>query len=136
MTGVQTCALPISRAEEAQTKLEESLTRETSKPPDEQQGVESLLEQLSDVKLYIAQLTQQIAELSKIINDKMIQFGVRFDAHARFGAAVKRETEAWAEMTRLNEETLQSLGALFDPDNPAVEVFEFDDEDYEPFTLH
>ena len=50
----------LARAEEAQTKLEEALTRETSKPPDEQQGVESLLEQLSDVKLYIAQLTQQI----------------------------------------------------------------------------
>ena len=126
----------LARAEEAQTKLEEALTRETAKPPDEQQGVESLLEQLSDVKLYIAQLTQQIADLTKIINDKMIQFGVKFDAHARFGAAVKRETEAWAEMTRLNEQTLQSLGALFDPDNPAVEVFEFDDEDYEPFTLH
>jgi hypothetical protein len=39
-------------------------------------------------------------------------------------------------MTRLNEQTLQSLGALFDPDNPTEEVFEFTDEDYEPFTLH
>jgi tetratricopeptide (TPR) repeat protein len=126
----------LARAEEAQTKLEEALTRETGKPPDEQQGVGSLLQQLSDVKLYIAQLTAQIADLTKIINDKMVQFGVRFDAHARFGAAVKRETEAWAEMTRLNEQTLQSLGALFDPDNPTEEVFEFTDEDYEPFTLH
>jgi chromosome segregation ATPase len=125
----------LARAEEAQKQLEEALTAETSKPPDQQQGVESLLQQLSDVKLYIAQLTAQIDALSKTINEKMAQYGVKLDAHARFGAAVKRETEAWAEMTRLNQATLDSLGELFDPENPAVEVFEFDEEDYEPFTI-
>ena len=125
----------LARAEEAQKALEQALTRETSKPAAEQQGVESLLKQLADCKLYIAELTQQIADYTKIINDKMVKFGVKFDAHARFGAAIKRETEAWAEMTRLNQETMESLGALFDPNNPAVEVFAFPDEEYEPFMI-
>jgi hypothetical protein len=47
--------------------------------------------------------------------------------------AVKRETEAWTEMTRLNEETMRSLGTLFDPNNPVEEVFVFTEQDYEPF---
>lgn len=125
----------LARAEQAQKQLEEALTAETSKPPDQQQGVPSLLEQLSDMKLYLAQLTAQIDALTKIINEKMTLYGVKLDAHARFGAAVQRETEAWAEMTRVNQATLDSLGALFDPENPSVEVFEFDEEEYEPFTI-
>ena len=123
----------LARAEEAQKALEEALTRETAKPPAEQQGVDSLLRQLADCKLYISQLTQQIADHTKTINEKMARYGVKLDAHARFGAAVQRETEAWTEMTRLNEETFRSLGALFDPNNPVEEVFDFPEEDYEPF---
>jgi tetratricopeptide (TPR) repeat protein len=125
----------LARAEEAQKALEEALTRETSKPPTEQQGVDSLLKQLADCKLYIANLTTQIADYTKIINDKMAKYGVKIDAHARFGAAVERETLAWREMTRVNEETLRSLDALFDPDNPTEEVFDFPEEDYEPFEI-
>jgi tetratricopeptide (TPR) repeat protein len=125
----------LARAEEAQKALEEALTAETSKPPGEQQGVESLLQQLSDCKQYIATLTQQIADYTKIIDDKMKKFGVRIDAHARFGQAVVRETEAWREMTRLNEQTLSSLDALFDPDNPVEEVFDFPEDEYEPFAI-
>jgi len=125
----------LARAEEAQKALEEALTVETRKPPTEQQGVESLLKQLADCKLYIANLTQQIASCTKIINDKMAKYGVKLDAHARFGAAVERETLAWREMTRVNEETLRSLDALFDPDNPTEEVFDFPEEDYQPFEI-
>lgn len=125
----------LARAEEAQKALEDALTRETSKPPAEQQGVDSLLRQLADCKLYIANLTQQIADYTKIINAKIAQYGVRIDAHARFGAAVERETLAWREMTRVNEETLRSLDVLFDPDNPVEEVFDFPEEDYQPFEI-
>ncbi len=125
----------LARAEEAQKALEEALTTETRKPPEDQQGVESLLKQLADCKLYIANLTQQIADYTKIINDKMAKYGVKLDAHARFGAAVERETLAWREMTRVNDETLRSLDALFDPDNPAEEVFAFPEEDYAPFEI-
>lgn len=125
----------LARAEEAQKALEEALTRETSKPPEDQQGVDSLLKQLADCKLYIANLTTQIADYTKIINDKMAKYGVKLDAHARFGAAVERETLAWREMTRVNEETLSSLDALFDPNNPTEEVFDFPEEDYQPFEI-
>jgi len=123
----------LARAEEAEKKLENALTVETQKPAAEQHGVDTLLKQLADLKLYIAQLTQQIADYTKIINDKIRKFGVKFDAHARFGAAVKRETEAWTEMTRMNEQTMESLSALFDPNNPTEEVFDYPAEDYEPF---
>jgi len=125
----------LARAEEAQKALEEALTRETGKPLAEQQGVDSLLRQLADCKLYIANLTLQIANCTKVINQKMVQYGVKLDAHAKFGAAVQRETEAWREMTRVNQETLRSLDALFDPDNPTEEVFDFPEEDYEPFAI-
>jgi chromosome segregation ATPase len=125
----------LARAEEAQDALEEALAAETAKPPGEQQGVESLLQQLSDCKQYIATLTQQISDYTKIIDEKMKKFGVRLDAHARFGQAVVRETEAWREMTQLNEQTLNSLDALFDPDDPAEEVFDFPEDEYEPFAI-
>jgi chromosome segregation ATPase len=125
----------LARAEEAQKALEEALAAETAKPPGEQQGVESLLQQLSDCKQYIATLTGQISDYTKIINDKMAKFGVRIDAHARFGQAVVRETEAWREMTRLNEQTLDGLDALFDPDDPVEEVFDFPEDEYEPFAI-
>jgi len=125
----------LARAEQAQRALETALTAETSKPVGEQQGVQSLLQQLADCKLYIANLTEQIAELTRIINDKMTQFGVRIDAHARFGQAVVRETEAWREMTRVNQQTMESLDALFDPDNPVEEVFDFPADEYEPFQI-
>jgi hypothetical protein len=125
----------LARAEEAQKALEAALAAETSKPAGEQQGVASLLQQLADCKQYIATLTQQIADYTKVINDKMVKFGVRIDAHARFGQAVVRETEAWREMSRLNEETLRSLDVLFDPDEPVVEVFDFPEGEYEPFAI-
>ena len=125
----------LARAEEAQRALEAALTAETAKPAGEQQGVESLLQQLADCKLYIATLTEQIAEYTRVINDKIRQFGVRIDAHARFGQAVVRETEAWREMTRVNQQTLESLDALFDPDNPVEEVFDFPADEYEPFAI-
>jgi len=125
----------LARAEQAQRALETALTAETSKPVGEQQGVQSLLQQLADCKLYIANLTEQIAELTRIINDKMTQFGVRIDAHARFGQAVVRETAAWREMTRVNQQTMESLDALFDPDNPVEEVFDFPTDEYEPFQI-
>ncbi len=125
----------LARAEQAQRALETALTAETSKPVGEQQGVQSLLQQLADCKLYIANLTEQIAELTRIINDKMTQFGVRIDAHARFGQAVVRETAAWREMTRVNQQTMESLDALFDPDNPVEEVFDFPADEYEPFQI-
>lgn len=125
----------LARAEEAQKALETALTAETSKPAGEQQGVESLLQQLADCKLYIATLTEQIAGYTKIINEKMTKFGVTIDAHARFGQQVVRETQAWREMTRVNQETLRSLDALFDPNNPTEEVFDFPADEYEPFAI-
>ncbi|MGB8507125.1 MAG: hypothetical protein WCD76_01855 [Pyrinomonadaceae bacterium] len=125
----------LARAEEAQRALEAALTAETAKPAGEQQGVQSLLQQLADCKLYIATLTDQIAEYTRIINDKMTKFGVRIDAHARFGQAVVRETEAWREMTRVNQGTLRSLDALFDPDDPVEEVFDYPADEYEPFLI-
>ncbi len=78
----------LARAEEAQRALEAALTAETAKPPGEQQGVDSLLRQLAECKQYIATLTEQIGEYTRIINEKITQFGVRLDAHARFGQAV------------------------------------------------
>lgn len=125
----------LARAEEAQRALEAALTAETAKPPGEQQGVDSLLRQLAECKQYIATLTEQIAEYTRIINDKMTQFGVRIDAHARFGQQIMRETEAWREMTSVNQQTLESLDALFDPDNPTEEVFDFPADEYEPFQI-
>jgi chromosome segregation ATPase len=125
----------LARAEEAQKALEAALAAETSKPAGEQHGVESLLQQLSDCKQYIATLTQQIADYTLIINDKIQKFGVRIDAHARFGQAVVRETEAWREMTHLNDQTLRSLDALFDPEEPAEEVFDFPADEYKPFAI-
>ncbi len=125
----------LARAEEAQHALEAALTTETSKPVGEQQGVDSLLRQLAECKQYIATLTGQIAEYTRIVNEKMTQFGVKIDAHARFGQAVVRETEAWREMTRVNQETLRSLDALFDPENPVEEVFDFPEDEYEPFVI-
>ena len=125
----------LARAEEAQRALEAALTAETAKPPGEQQGVDSLLRQLAECKQYIATLTEQISEYTRIINEKITQFGVRIDAHARFGQAVVRETEAWREMTMVNQQTMESLDALFDPDNPVEEVFDFPADEYEPFAI-
>lgn len=125
----------LARAEEAQAALEAALTAETAKPASEQQGVDSLLRQLAECKQYIATLTEQIAEYTRTINRKMTQFGVKMDAHARFGQAIVRETEAWREMTRVNEETMRSLGALFDPENPTEEVFDFPEDEYAPFAI-
>ncbi|MDQ3685059.1 MAG: hypothetical protein M3430_05585, partial [Acidobacteriota bacterium] len=125
----------LARAEEAQRALEVALTAETAKPVGEQQGVDSLLRQLAECKQYIATLTEQIAEYTRIINDKMTQFGVRIDAHARFGQQIVRETEAWREMTSVNQQTLESLDALFDPDNPTEEVFDYPADEYEPFQI-
>lgn len=125
----------LARAEEAQRALEAALAAETAKPAGEQQGVDSLLRQLAECKQYIATLTEQIADYTRIINEKMTQFGVRIDAHARFGQQIVRETEAWREMTRVNQQTLESLDALFDPDNPVEEVFDFPADEYEPFQI-
>lgn len=125
----------LARAEETLKELEAALAAETAKPQGEQHGVDSLLRQIAECKQYIATLTEQIAAQTRIINDKMTQFGVRIDAHARFGQAVVRETEAWREMMRVNEQTMESLGALFDPDSPTEEVFMFDDAEYEPFAI-
>jgi len=125
----------LARAEEAQRSLEAALSAETSKPVGEQHGVDSLLRQLAECKQYIATLTEQIAEYTRVINDKMTQFGVRIDAHARFGQAVVRETEAWREMTRVNQQTMESLDALFDPENPVEEVFDYPADEYEPFQI-
>ncbi len=125
----------LARAEEAQSQLEAALTAETAKPAAEQHGVDSLLRQLAECRQLIATLTEQIAEYTRIINQKMVQFGVKMDAHARFGQAIVRETEAWTEMTRVNQETMESLGALFDPNNPVEEVFDFPADEYEPFAI-
>lgn len=125
----------LARAEEAQTELEAALTAETAKPAAEQHGVDSLLRQLAECRQLVATLTEQIAEYTRIINQKMVQFGVKMDAHARFGQAIVRETEAWTEMTRVNQETMESLGALFDPNNPVEEVFDFPADEYEPFAI-
>lgn len=125
----------LARAEEARSELEAALTRESAKPTDEQHGTDSLLRQLAECRQLIATLTQQIAEYTRIINEKMVQFGVKMDAHARFGQAIVRETEAWTEMTRVNQEMMESLGALFDPNNPVEEVFDFPADEYEPFAI-
>ncbi len=125
----------LARAEEAQRALEAALATETAKPAGEQQGVDSLLRQLAECKQYIATLTEQIADYTRIINEKMTQFGVRIDAHARFGQQIVRETEAWREMTSVNQQTMESLDALFDPDNPVEEVFDFPADEYEPFQI-
>ena len=125
----------LARAEEAARELEAALTVETAKPLADQHGVDSLLRQLAECRQLIATLTEQIAAYTRVINQKMVHFGVKIDAHARFGQAILRETEAWTEMTRVNRETMESLGALFDPDNPVEEVFDFPPEEYEPFVI-
>jgi hypothetical protein len=38
-------------------------------------------------------------------------------------------------MTRVNQQTMESLDALFDPDNLVEEVFDFPADEYEPFAI-
>jgi len=107
----------LANAERSVKELEAQLALEMGKPEGERQGVAELNARIADARQLVETIRGQITELTEKINEKMITYGVVLDAHVNFGRRVQQDTEAWAEMTRVNDEVLSALGEAFDPDS-------------------
>jgi len=122
----------LANAERQVRELEAQLAAEMQKPEGERQGVAELNARIADARALAEIIRAQINELTQKINEKMITYGVVLNRHVNFGRRVQQDTEAWAEMTRLNDEVLGALDEAFDPDSEqAIDVIA--DDEFEIF---
>ena len=122
----------LANAERQVRELEAQLAAEMQKPEGERQGVAELNARIADARALAEIIRAQINELTQKINEKMITYGVVLNRHVNFGRRVQQDTEAWAEMTRLNDEVLGALDDAFDPDSEqAMDVIP--DDEFEIF---
>jgi len=122
----------LANAERQVGELEALLAAEMQKPEGERQGVAELNARIADARALAETIRAQIGELTQKINEKMITYGVILNRHVNFGRRVQQDTEAWAEMTRLNDEVLGALDEAFDPDSEqAIDVIP--DDEFEIF---
>ena len=101
--------LDLAKLYEEREKIAEKIRQIDTSNPANQDGVQSLIDQMLAVNLRITTVEGQLRELEAKIQDKFVKYGLKIEQMTEFGAEIRKTNEMMTGITRASDEFLQEL---------------------------
>lgn len=101
--------LDLAKLYEEREKIADATRAISANPDANQDGVQSLIDQMLAVNLRITTVEGQLRELEAKIQAKFIAYGLKIEQMTEFGKEIRRTTEMMTGITRASDEFLREL---------------------------
>ncbi len=101
--------LDLAKLYEEREKIADATRAISANPDANQDGVQSLIDQMLAVNLRITTVEGQLRELEAKIQAKFIAYGLKIEQMTEFGKEIRRTTEMMTGITRASDDFLREL---------------------------
>lgn len=101
--------LDLAKLYEEREKIADATRAISANPDANQDGVQSLIDQMLALNLRITTVEGQLRELEAKIQAKFIAYGLKIEQMTEFGKEIRRTTEMMTGITRASDEFLREL---------------------------
>lgn len=101
--------LDLAKLYEEREKIADATRAISANPDANQDGVQSLIDQMLAVNLRITTVEGQLRELEAKIQAKFIAYGLKIEQMTEFGKEIRRTSEMMTSITRASEDFLREL---------------------------
>lgn len=101
--------LDLAKLYEEREKIAEKIRAIDTSNPANQDGVQSLIDQMLAVNLRITTVEGQLRELEAKIQEKFVKYGLKIEQMTEFGEEIRQTNEMMTGITRASDEFLREL---------------------------
>ncbi len=101
--------LDLAKLYEERERIADETRAISASPAANQDGVQSLIDQMLAVNLRITTVEGQLRELEAKIQAKFVRYGLKIEQMTEFGKEIRRTTEMMTGITRASDEFLREL---------------------------
>ncbi len=101
--------LDLAKLYEEREKIAEKIRAIDTSDPANQDGVQSLIEQMLAINLRITTVEGQLRELEAKIQEKFVKYGLKIEQMTEFGAQIRQTNEMMTGITRASDEFMTEL---------------------------
>ncbi len=101
--------LDLAKLYEERERIADETRAISANPAANQDGVQSLIDQMLAVNLRITTVEGQLRELEAKIQAKFVRYGLKIEQMTEFGEEIRRTTEMMTGITRASDEFLREL---------------------------
>jgi conjugal transfer/entry exclusion protein len=101
--------LDLAKLYEEREKIAEKIRAIDTSNPANQDGVQSLIDQMLAVNLRITTVEGQLRELEAKIQEKFVKYGLKIEQMTEFGKEIRQTNEMMTGITRASDEFLREL---------------------------
>jgi conjugal transfer/entry exclusion protein len=101
--------LDLAKLYEEREKIAEKIRAIDTSNPANQDGVQSLIDQMLAINLRITTVEGQLRELEAKIQEKFVKYGLKIEQMTEFGEEIRQTNEMMTGITRASDEFLREL---------------------------
>ena len=101
--------LDLAKLYEEREKIADKIRAIDTTDPANQDGVQSLIDQMLAINLRITTVEGQLRELEAKIQEKFVRYGIKIEQMTTFGDEIRQSSEMMTDITRASDEFLQEL---------------------------
>ncbi len=101
--------LDLAKLYEEREKIAEKIRAIDTSNPANQDGVQSLIDQMLAINLRITTVEGQLRELEAKIQEKFVKYGLKIEQMVEFGVQIRQTNEMMTGITRASEEFMNEL---------------------------
>ncbi len=101
--------LDLAKLYEEREKIAEKIRAIDTSNPANQDGVQSLIDQMLAINLRITTVEGQLRELEAKIQEKFVRYGLKIEQMVEFGVQIRQTNEMMTGITRASEEFMNEL---------------------------
>lgn len=101
--------LDLAKLYEEREKIADKIRAIDTSDPANQDGVQSLIDQMLAINLRITTVEGQLRELEAKIQEKFVKYGIKIEQMTKFGDEIRQSNEMMTGITRASDEFLQEL---------------------------
>lgn len=101
--------LDLAKLYEEREKIAEKIRAIDTTNPENQDGVQSLINQMLAVNSRISEVEGQLLHLNEKIQEKFVKYGIKIEQMTKFGEEIRKTGEMMTGITRASDEFMQEL---------------------------
>ena len=101
--------LDLAKLYEEREKIAEKIRAIDTGNPANQDGVQSLVNQMLAINSRISTVEGQLLHLNEKIQEKFVKYGIKIEQMTKFGEEIRRSSEMMTRITRASDEFMQEL---------------------------
>ncbi len=108
-TTARMILLDLAKLYEEREKIADKTRAIDTTDPANQDGVQSLIDQMLAINLRITTVEGQLRDLEAKIQEKFVKYGIKIEQMTKFGDEIRQSNEMMTGITRASDEFMQEL---------------------------